>query len=144
MPRQDADNVEFITVLRRVDAAGIGPSVSVPAVRENAFRDGELSIAAVPFADPYRVSLRVWTLGERPQSMLVTLRDAAGRALAAKPLPLDGRGAGMLTDLVHDFADVPQRREPVTITVAAPGAKLWAFASAADPSRPAPALYFPR
>ena len=136
--------MQFTTVLRRVDAAGNGASVSVPAVRARDFRAGSLVIQSVPFADPYRVALRVWTRDGRPQSVLVTLRDTAGRALASRPLPIDDRGAGALSDLVHDFGDVPQRRQPVTITVEAPGAKLWAFASAVDPNVAAPALHFPR
>ena len=144
LPRNDAESVQFTTVLRRVDAAGNGASVSVPAVRARDFRAGSLAIQSVPFADPYRVALRVWTQGARPQSVLVTLRDTAGRALAFRQLPINDRGAGALSDLVHDFGDVPQRRQPVTITVEAPGAKLWAFASAVDPNVAAPAFHFPR
>ena len=98
----------------------------------------------MPFSDPYRVGLRVWTEGERPQSVRVVLRDASGRTLAARPLAIDGGGAGMLADLVHDFANVPQRRQPVTVIVDAGGAKVWALVSVADPSAPSPALYFPQ
>jgi hypothetical protein len=144
VPRSDAANVQFTTVLRRVDLAGRGASVDVRAAREQDFRDGRLVIDSVPFADPFRVTLRVWTQGERPASVAVTLRDAAGRPLGQKPLAIDAQGAGTFVDLVHDFADVPQRREPVSITLDAAGAKLWALVSAADPNTPTPALFYPR
>jgi len=142
--RSDADQVQFTTALRRADAAGGGTGVGVPAVREGDFREGQVAIPAVPFSDPYRVGLRVWTEGERPQSVLVTLRDAAGHTLAARPLAIDGGGAGMLADLVHDFATVPQRRQPVTVVVDAGDARVWALVSAVDPAAPALVLYFPQ
>jgi hypothetical protein len=143
--RSDAANVQFTTVVRRVDTAGNGASVSVPAVREDEFRAAHLEIDAVPFADPSRVTLRVWTRGERPQSVLVTLRDAAGRTLATKQLALDGHGAGTLVDVVHDFGDVAQRREPVRLAVdAGKETKVWGFVSAVEPNLPAPVLYLPR
>jgi hypothetical protein len=145
VPRSDAANAQFATTLRRADPAGMGAAVAVRAVREQEFRAGHLVIDSVPFTDPFRVTLRVWTQGERPQSIVVAVRDAAGRKLGEKSLAIDGNGAGAFVDLVHDFADVPQRREPVSITVdAAGGAKLWALVSSADPNTPTPAILYPR
>lgn len=144
VPRSDAANVQFTTTLRRVDLAGRGAPVPVRSARDEEFRAGHLTIDSVPFTDPFRVTLRVWTRGERPQSVAVALHDAAGRTLGQKSLAIDGQGAGMFVDLVHDFADVPPRSEPVSITLNAAGADLWALVSAADPNTPTPKLFYPR
>jgi len=144
VPRSHAADVQVTTTLRRVDLAGRDASVPVRAAREEEFRAGHLTINSVPFADPFRVTLRVWTRGERPPSVTVSLRDAAGRILGQKSLAIDGNGAGTFVDLVHDFAEVPQRSEPVNITLDAPGAELWALVSAADPNTPTPALFYPQ
>lgn len=140
--RADADRVRFATRLRRVDVRG--EPVAVPAVRERDFQRDRAVIASVPFTDPYRLSLRVWTEGSRPSFVTVTLRDAGGRTLASRPLRIDADGQGMFDDLVHDFAGVPQRREPVDVVVEAPGATVWGFVSAIAPEMPTPSLDFPR
>ncbi len=136
VPRSDAGRVQFTTLLRRIDGGKPGPALSVPAVREREFRRGKVVIGSVPFEDPFRVALRVWTQNPRADSVLVTLRDAGGRVLAAKKLPTD-EGAGTLVDLVHDFGEVPQRGS-VGVTVDAGRASVWAFASATHRPRRRP------
>ena len=144
VPRKQIDGVQFTTILRRVDPWGNGAAVEVPAVRERDFGTGSVVIAGVPLRDPLRVALRVWTLGESPNAARVTLRDAAGRAIAERALPLDAHGAGSWTDLVHEFSGAQPRAEPVSVEVDAGRAEVWALVSAVDPHVPAPTLYVPR
>ena len=136
--------MQFKTILRRLDAKGNGAAVNIPAVREGDFRSGRLVIRSVPFVDPFRVTLRVWTERKHPQSIVITLNDAAGNAFASKRVLLDGRGTAELIDVVHDFGNVPQRREPVNLTIDADGSKVWAFVSAINPNVAAPALHYPQ
>jgi hypothetical protein len=138
---QSAEQLQFTTVLQRVDVPG---AVSIPAVRERDFRDGRLIIDGVPFRDPYRVALRVWMIAGSAAPVVVALRDPSGRTLAAKQLNPDANGAVALTNLVYDFGNVAQRREPVNVAVEAGRARVWGFVSAIDPNVPTPALHFPR
>src|SRR5262249_22789410 len=142
--RPDANSVEFRTVLRRVDLAGNNASVIIPAVPGGEFRNGKLEIDGVPFSDPWRVTLRLWTRGQRPQSVALTLRDGAAAPTATTPLPRDAHAAAPDIAVVPAFGNVPQRREPVRLTVDAGGAQVWGFVSAVDPNAPIPALSFPR
>jgi hypothetical protein len=144
LAERDADRVHFATALRRLDPTGGGAAAGIPAVNERDFRHGHLEIGPMPFRDPYRVSVRIWTRDPGTQSVQVTLRDAPGHVLATRAVPLDRRGYGTLIDVVHDFGNIAQRRALVTLTVDAGGAAVWAFGSAIDPNVPAPALYFPR
>ena len=129
--RDQGDDLEMTTVVRRVDRFIPGSDINVPAVRESEFRDGEIVIDNVPFTPKQRLNLRIYsaTTGMTAQA---TVRVTSGaNVIAETSVPIYSTGFYTHGDFTSLLPTVAKRDVTATVSIRA-DRRLWAFVTATE------------
>ena len=143
VPREQADDLEMTTVVRRVDRFIPGSDIEVPAVRELDFRDGGIDIDNVPFSPNRRLNLRIYsaTTGMTAQATVRVLQGAD--VIAETTVPIYSTGFYTHGDFAKLVPAIGNRELTATVSIRA-DRRIWAFVTATESETGRTTVLLPR